>query len=136
MDEKLRRRGPLQRATGARSPTFGPNPAGLHQCVKRALSESDPSDLLDFSASDRLVVYNHSEGLDRRPRQLARDRPLCTQLGCKVGGSPERPAARQPDDIDAAAGIFLREPLQQFGKIRGLVQMLPQSLFSKRLIGG
>src|SRR5215469_14878859 len=112
MDEKLRRRGPLQRATGARSPTFGPNPAGLHQCVKRALSESDPSDLLDFSA---------------------RDRPLCTQLGCKVGGSPERPAARQPDDIDAAAGIFLREPLQQFGKIRGLVQMLPQSLFSKRL---
>ena len=83
---------------GLGAPALGAHPARFHQHVDRALSERHAADLLDFGARDRLVIGDHREGLDRRPRQLAqRPAARCAASApdrARCETSSRRPAGR------------------------------------------
>src|ERR1700750_1553690 len=76
MNEKAWSGHPQEWPATAGAPALGADPAGLHQCVDRTLTESHPADLLDFRARHRLVIGNDRKGFDCRPRQLGGHRPL------------------------------------------------------------
>ena len=90
MHEKFAGRHPKERPAGTGPSALGPNPAGFHQRIDNAFPESDPPDLFNFRASDRLMVSNHSQGFDRSPRKLSGDRFLDAQT---------RPQTRREDCV-------------------------------------
>ena len=128
MYEKARGGHPKQRPARASTSTLGADPAGLQQRIDRAFAESNPPDLLDFGARHRLVVSNHGQGLDRRPRQLAGDRPLDPQFAGEIGRGAKRPTACQPHEVDAASGKGFGQLLQQHPHIGRIAEITYQSL--------
>ena len=85
------------------------------------------------AAGARLMVGDHGERLDCRPRQLADDRALDPQFGRKVGRRPKSPSPGQPHQVHTAAGIALCELTQQAVDIGLFIEMPQEGVLADRL---